>query len=181
MPFSKPNQNCWNCNHFQRDTQDPQATQVPWGDCRRLPEPGERESEGFFLEFHPFILEGVDFWCGFWENALHFVPAEPVNPPPIVWPDDWFNWIPWNVKASQNISCWSCDHFKRYVEDPQTTGDVFGECRKGPPPPTTGFDDNVDPELWWYTNRPRRRGPDMWCGCWQRSIEDVPAIPTDPP
>jgi hypothetical protein len=92
-------------------------------------------------------------------------------------------WATWNVKAADNIACWTCEHFQRY-DDSDTPTDCEGECRKNspqwmaadklyscdPPPEEEKLQEG------YFTFIPF--GNTSWCNGYQRSLEDnIPPAP----
>jgi len=83
----------------------------------------------------------------------------------------------WNVKESQNIRCWNCDHFQRY-DSSESPHSCLGECRlKAPFSNFTGdFDSSGKLKVSWPLII---SGPVYWCGQWERSTEKpLPSLPT---
>jgi hypothetical protein len=169
----KKNQNCWNCDHFQRFDDN-----EPWGECRK--EPLKKPVVGgiTYLELLvPFIVESHVYWCSGWQASTVEVPPLPTFPPSIpYYPTIVEDWIPWNKKIGQNISCWNCNHYQ--PEDPEKTED--GECRKYPVLPhfwgdIVGYDE--DAGLGVEMLYP---GIYFWCGCWEKCEDDRPDPPIGP-
>lgn len=180
MPNSKKNQNCWNCDHFQRF--DETSITNNGGECRKRQQPGNRIEDqlgdDFLMTEHwPFIADGAVFWCGEWEivNPDLTIPAFNPAPRDTDWPSDWtdFNAAEWNVKIGLNISCWNCNHFQAdELENPQSDK---GECRKSAPPSVTILDDTVESGTLESTKL-KINGLARWCGCWEAATHVIPII-----
>lgn len=206
--------NCWRCDHFQRfDSKENPTLCV--GECRRLAPRGWLEDEDYIDEYGwPFIWAGPIYWCSFYEptteRPVPNYPSAPPQPPPsppqqaaeggvgivtycyqgqeFEFPDDYYLWqvSPWNRKLSQNVSCWHCDHFQRYFEDPsdipQGQEPCKGECRKNPPESIIrrGIPHHSTMIWDWMRgySRPLLLGAKRWCSEFERSTRPVPPIPT---
>jgi hypothetical protein len=165
---SKDGQSCWNCSHFQR--YDESSTPIAvYGDCRRVAILGYLYDTWWFDSFHPFIREGNIFWCAQWKLTNLTVPPVPMAAIPPIWPDTWFNWLYWNVKASDNISCQKCNHFQ--LIDPEDPEDLYGTCRKYPPEPVTVGEIGGEKDAM-YGQKVWMLGPDYWCGEFEK--QEVP-------
>lgn len=175
MTNSKQNQKCWNCAHFQLYT-TLSVPETAFGDCRHEPKVGRLENTDKFNQYWPFIGDGTDFWCSKWKKTQLIPPIEPVSPRDPSWPSDWENWVPWNVRKSQNISCWSCNHYQREVEDPTEPGENTGQCRKNPVPEVLDLVVGLNSD----TLRGLKfvyAGSSFWCSCWERQQGNVPVDP----
>lgn len=90
--------------------------------------------------------------------------------------------MPWpytNKKASENVVCWTCEHFQRYDDTPGTTN-CQGECRKGPPAVTEASVKNFTTTI---TGEVEAFFPFLpfanttWCSGYQRSLEaSIPSV-----
>lgn len=168
----KKNQKCWNCDHFQRYDQS-ETPLYGCGQCRKSPLRKSIVGDiSYEITWVPFIEKASIYWCSEWQKAVQEIPPFPASPAPIQWPDIWWLWDPWNVKAPLNISCWNCNHFQ--PRDMETTDE--GECRKYGFLPVSyvefngGFDFIVGIEE-------IIPGSLSWCGCWERCQDDRPAPP----
>ena len=83
----------------------------------------------------------------------------------------------WNERASENMSCWICQHFQRYDADGSKNW-CEGECRQRPPEnslltyhnPNWYLSDTFFPFMAWSNV--------AWCSGFQRSLEhNIPAPP----
>jgi len=167
---TKVNQSCWNCGHFQRWAVDPVTEANNAGECRKDPMAGYRYDSDWFDEYWPFMEFGDRFWCAKWKKSNLPIPTKSPNPTPVVWPDDWFAWFPWNVREPLNQSCWNCNHFQRYDEEPT---DTYGSCRKNPDLPVlksaigTSTDTIRGEKVFYF-------GDVAWCSCWEKTENPNP-------
>ena len=172
----KENQSCWSCNHWQRYDESPTPNRAE-GECRKMPQKMQVQgTASFFAEFYTFIDNGKIFWCSEWKKSVLEVPPPPETPLPIVWPDVWEEWKPWNVKTPINQSCWSCNHWQREVVDPGP-GDDKGECRKFTAPQVLMFSLAIPLFDIDEGRKILTIGPLQWCGCWEKNEGEVPPIP----
>lgn len=170
---SKENQNCWNCNHFQRYAIAGKYIYLH-GECRAHAQSEQKSDSLLSLYNWPFVKDGTSNWCGNWQKSVLDVPDPPTVVDPPEWPEVWERWFPWNVKADANVKCWNCSHFQRDFDIPITQN---GVCAKQTPSIANGRviatnSDNLNP-----TQRLNYPGTLYWCGDWQASEVAVPAAP----
>ena len=193
----KPSVNCWTCDHFQRfdEKEEPKSCA---GECRKNPPLGFLDNTNMtdWYQF-PVVIAGPLHWCGSWQRTTETpLPPTPTYSPPVLkaqnpqngefkfcfsrqvfdFPDDFEDWIPWNRKLKENISCWHCDHFQRVEQKIVPTSDCAGECRKNPPAPVVQRKVLTTSILLGFCV-PIFFGPLYWCGDFQRSINEIPPIP----
>ena len=174
MPNKKTNQNCWNCDHFQRyeEGETPLGTH---GECRRKPLNTQygQVAGPFWIGWWPFITDGVNFWSGGWHQTVQPIPDPPEFPRPPIWPDVWEEWTPWNKKDSMNVECWNCNHF----QPSNPTKDLLGQCRRLPPPEVIDIDLGGTTQAVLQGVKTEICGDTRWCGMWEFSEEPVPEKP----
>lgn len=75
------NISCWNCNHYQRDKDDPILPGQDGGECRKNPPPEvysyDDTVESGVLQPRKFDISGSYYWCSKWERAEGVIPVDP--------------------------------------------------------------------------------------------------------